>query len=54
MNSILKSWHEQGLHTVDTINAGDKAPAAAAAAVSNEMGDLEIAAIKRIMSQEGF
>lgn len=54
MNSILKSWHEQGLHTVDTINAGDKAPAAAAAAVSNEMGELEIAAIKRIMSQEGF
>lgn len=52
MNSILKSWHEQGLHTVTAIDTGDKAPSPAAA--SNEMGELEIAAIKRIMSQEGF
>lgn len=51
LNSILKSWHEQGLHTVEAIDAGDKAPAAP---TSNEMGDLEAAAIKRIMSQEGF
>jgi len=26
LNSILKSWHEQGLHTVAAIQAGDKAP----------------------------
>lgn len=26
LNSILKSWHEQGLHTVQAIEAGDKAP----------------------------
>lgn len=53
MNSILKSWHEQGLHSLDAIDAGDRAPVPAAA--SAEMGDLELAAIKRIMnSQEGF
>ena len=26
LNSILKSWHEQGLHTVAEIEAGDRAP----------------------------
>ena len=28
LNSILKSWHSQGLHTVQAIEAGDKAPGA--------------------------
>ena len=28
LNSILKSWHNQGLHTVQAIEAGDKAPGA--------------------------
>jgi len=28
LNSILKSWHTQGLHTVAAIEAGDKAPGA--------------------------
>ncbi len=28
LNSILKSWHTQGLHTVAAIDAGDKAPGA--------------------------
>jgi hypothetical protein len=27
MNSILKSWHQKGLHTPDEIEAGDSAPA---------------------------
>lgn len=26
LNSILKSWHEQGLHTVAAIEAGDRVP----------------------------
>jgi len=52
LNSILKSWHTQGLHNVDAIDAGDKGGKTAAA--SNDFGELEIAAIKRIMSQEGF
>jgi len=30
LNSILKSWHAQGLHTVQAIEAGDKAPGASA------------------------
>lgn len=55
MNSILKSWHDQGLHTTEAIEAGDKAPAATTAAASSQMGDLELAAIKRIMNnKEGF
>lgn len=28
LNSILKSWHEQGLHTIAAIEAGDKLPGA--------------------------
>ena len=28
LNSILKSWHSQGLHTLAAIEAGDKAPGA--------------------------
>jgi len=52
LNSILKSWHSQGLHTVQAIEAGDKAPGAAKQQ-PNQLGDLELAAIKRIMSQEG-
>lgn len=28
LNSILKSWHTQGLHTVAAIEAGDRAPGA--------------------------
>lgn len=28
LNSILKSWHTQGLHTVAAIDAGDRAPGA--------------------------
>lgn len=28
MNSILKSWHAKGLHTVQAVEAGDAAPAA--------------------------
>lgn len=50
LNSILKSWHAQGLHTLSAIEAGDKAPAAS----NGKLGDVEIDAIKRIMqTQEG-
>ena len=31
INSILHSWHQQGLHTVAAIEAGDKAPGKPAA-----------------------
>lgn len=53
LNSILKSWHTQGLHTVQAIEAGDKAPRAAKAQQPNQLGQLELDAIKRIISQEG-
>lgn len=42
MNSILKSWHTKGLHTVAEIQAGDSDPRrkkAAPAAVSPDAGD---------------
>lgn len=48
MNSILKSWHEQGLTTVAAIDAGDKAPAPSGGALSSH----EIDAIKRIMQNK--
>lgn len=52
LNSILKSWHTQGLHTTDAIDAGDKAPDRSGAA--GQMGALELDAIRRIMEkQEG-
>lgn len=50
LNSILKSWHEQGLHTIQAIEAGDKAPTSS----DGKLGSAEIDAIKRIMqTQEG-
>lgn len=49
LNSILKSWHEQGLTTVAAIEAGDKAPAPA----DGQLGSYEIDAIKRIMQTQG-
>ena len=53
LNSILKSWHSQGLHTVQAIEAGDRAPGAAQKPGS-QMGQLEMDAIRRMMqSQEG-
>lgn len=56
LNSILKSWHSQGLHTLQAIEAGDKAPGkpGKAQAASSQLGQLELDAIKRMMeAQEG-
>lgn len=36
MNSILKSWHAKGLHTVQAVEAGDAAPAAKERAATPE------------------
>lgn len=50
LNSILKRWHEKGLHTVDQINAGDQK-----AAPKSDRRDLspdEYAAIQKML-QEG-
>ena len=39
LNSILKSWHSQGLHTVAAIDAGDKAPAASGQSRTQAAGE---------------
>lgn len=52
LNSILKSWHEKGLHDADAIKAGDKAPTRPAE--GGKLSELELEAIRRIMqSKEG-
>ena len=53
LNSILKSWHTQGLHTVSAIEAGDKASRSGQAPKSTgQMGQLELDAIKRMMQHQ--
>lgn len=57
LNSILKSWHQQGLHTAEEIAAGDQAPArpaASAPAVRNPSapGEAEREAVRRLMQNE--
>lgn len=50
MNSILKRWHEQGLHTAEQISTGDRK-----IQPKNDRRDLdedELAAIKRMMQED--
>lgn len=51
LNSILKSWHTQGLHTVAAIEAGDRAPGAPSqkAAQSGAPSQLARDAVARMM-----
>ena len=51
LNSILKSWHEKGLHDVGAIEAGDKAPIRTASETGG-LGELELEAIRRIMQEK--
>lgn len=61
LNSILKSWHEQGLTTLADIARGDRAPAAKPAAArpgygaqhhNDELTELERAAVQRLLNKE--
>ena len=53
LNSILRSWHEQGLHTVQAIEAGDKTPKGAAQTRNpGQMGQMEQDAIRRMMQTQ--
>ena len=53
LNSILSSWHSQGLHTVQAIEACDKAPGKAAVnSAAGQMGELEQEAIRRMMQSQ--
>lgn len=52
LNSILKRWHDQGLHTIQAIEAGDQAPASHHAAqntASGQLSQLEKDAVARMM-----
>lgn len=55
LNSILKSWHGKGLHTVAAIESGDRAPKnGQTTRTGGQMGQLERDAIQRMLSnQEG-
>ena len=50
MNSILKRWHDAGLHTAEQIRGGDRRSIPKGA--SGELGEAELDAIKKVL-QEG-
>lgn len=57
-NSILKSWHEKGLHTVEEIQTGDVRPQnarpsrpPAGSAGQGELGELERDALQRLLNK---
>ena len=51
VNRILTSWHEQGLHTLQQIQNGDRKPVVPKGA-SGELGEEELAAIQKMMKTE--
>ena len=54
LNSILKSWHEQGLHTLQEIQAGDRQPQARkkdAPPEKRQLSKLEREAIARVLQE---
>ena len=50
MHKILTSWHEQGLHTVQQVQTGDRKPTVPKGA-SGQLGDAELAAIQKLMKE---
>ena len=50
INKILTSWHEQGLHTANQVQGGERKPAVPKGA-SGELGDAELAAIRKLMKE---
>lgn len=53
LNSILKSWHEQGLHTLSAIESGDKTPGKSIPQTqSGQKSQLELEAIRRMMQPQ--
>ena len=50
MNKILRSWHAQGLHTLQQIQGGDRKPNVPKGA-SGELGEEELAAIQKMMKK---
>ena len=50
MHKILTSWHEQGLHTSQQIQSGDRKTVVPKGA-SGQLGDAELAAIQKLMKE---
>ncbi len=50
MNKILQRWHEQGLHTVEQIQQGDRKTTVPKGA-SGELGAAELEAIQRVLRE---
>lgn len=50
MNKILQRWHQQGLHTMEEIQNGDRKPNVPKGA-SGELGSAELEAIQRVLRE---
>ena len=50
MNKILQRWHEQGLHTLEAVQSGDRKRVPQGA--SGEMGEAELEFIRRALKEE--
>lgn len=50
MNKILQRWHQQGLHTIQAIQSGDRKPKLSKGA-SGELGEAELEAIARVLRE---
>lgn len=50
MNKILQRWHEQGLHTAEDVQNGDR-KAAVPKGASGELGAAELEAIQRVLRE---
>lgn len=50
MNKILQRWHQQGLHTMQQIQQGDRKPDVPKGA-SGELGSAELEAIQRVLRE---
>lgn len=51
MNKILQRWHQQGLHTVQAVQTGDRKNTPPKGA-SGELGEAELEAIARVLREE--
>lgn len=51
MNKILQRWHQQGLHSVQAIQSGDRKPTPPKGG-SGELGEAELEAIARALREE--
>ena len=53
MNRILMSWHEQNLHTLAQIEAGDSLPSRRSPKQTDPKGTQVRAAYERLLAEEG-